>query len=284
MLRSIGKIFDDSFLICSLRFSWRLKVRKIETSQLVRRKCVMKKILAPPLVLVSAMFAPTLAAQTDMNSSTWEGNQSQRQFFIGLKSGHQWSLDDSYNHSNPQTNILGVYGGLKLTPSWSWDLGYQYHEKLEADAASVDIKTWLIESALRYDWYLQDNLSLYGRLGIAYWEMEKTQLAFFNSDAAGFSPIGEVGVNYVFTPNVQLSVGYQYIDAIGNSNLGKYDSYGILASLTYTFGNAPKPTIVESSHKEPPVIEELPVTGAATVISESQTAIFSLTNTTILEA
>ncbi|MEL7458645.1 hypothetical protein L4D18_07440 [Vibrio campbellii] len=57
------------------------------------------------------------------------------------------------------------------THSWSWDVGYQYHDELKADVTSVNVKTWFIESALRYDWYLQDNLSLYGQLA-AYWDME----------------------------------------------------------------------------------------------------------------
>ena len=80
--------------------------------------------------------------------------------FVGVKGGYQWALDDTYNHSNPEGTILGLYSGLQFTPSWSWDLGYQYHDELKADATSVNVKTWLIESALRYDWYLQDNLSL----------------------------------------------------------------------------------------------------------------------------
>ena len=156
------------------------------------------------------------------------------QFFVGVKGGYQWAIDESYNHSNPEDTILGLYSGLQFTPSWSWDLGYQYHDELKSDASSVNIKTWLIESALRYDWYLQDDLSVYGRLGAVYWDMEKTQLSSNKSDATGFSPLGEVGINYHFNPNVRLSMGYQYIDSIGQSNTGKYDSHGLLVSLTYT--------------------------------------------------
>lgn len=168
-------------------------------------------------------------------------------FFVGVKGGYQWALDDNYNHSNPEGTILGLYSGLQFTPSWSWDVGYQYHDELKADATSVNVKTWLIESALRYDWYLQGNLSLYGRLGAAYWDMEKTQLSSNESDATGFSPLGEVGVNYHFNPNLGLSAGYQYIDSIGKSNTGKYDSHGLLVSLAYTFGNEAQPALVKST-------------------------------------
>lgn len=69
--------------------------------------------------------------------------------------------DNSYKHLIPKGAIFGVCSGLPFPPAWSWDVGYQYHDDLKADAASVNVKTWLIESALRYDCYLQENLSLY---------------------------------------------------------------------------------------------------------------------------
>ncbi|MBD1574005.1 outer membrane beta-barrel protein [Vibrio sp. S17_S38] len=195
------------------------------------------------------------------------------QIFVGVKGGYQWALDDNYNHSNPEGIILGLYGGLQFTPSWSWDLGYQYHDELKADATSVNVKTWLIESALRYDWYLQDDLSLYGRIGAAYWDMEKTQLSSSKSDATGFSPLGEVGINYHFNPNVRLSMGYQYIDSIGKSNTGKYDSHGLLVSLTYTFGSTTQPALVETAPTS--IIEDTPVKETATAKAPPQIQAFS---------
>ena len=160
------------------------------------------------------------------------------QLFFGVKGGYQWSLDDSYHHSAPNGSIWGIYGGIQFTPSWRWDLGYQYHDDLTADVTSVTLKAWMIESALRYDWYLQDKLSLYGRLGIAYWNMEKTQPLISQLDAKGFSPLGELGVRYNFTERLNLSAGYQYIHRIGKSNTGEYDSYAALVSLDYSFGRA----------------------------------------------
>ena len=119
------------------------------------------KIMEKTVLLISLFSIPVLAATESP------------QTFVGVKSGYQLTRDESYNHSNPEGAILGLYGGLQFTPSWSWDLGYQYHDKLKADATSVNVKTWLIESALRYDWYLQYDLSLYGRIGAAYRDMEK---------------------------------------------------------------------------------------------------------------
>ena len=214
------------------------------------------------IILLTSLFTIPVLAATESP-----------QFFLGLKGGYQSALDDNYNHSNPEGTILGLYSGLQFNPSWSWDLGYQYHDKLKADATSVDVKIWLIESALRYDWYLQDNISLYGRLGAAYWDMEKTQLSLGKGDVAGFSPLGEVGVNYFFSPNMRLSTGYQYIDSIGKSNTGKYDSHGLLLSLTYTFGSATQPTLVETTPT--PIIKDASAKEAITAKTSPQVQEFS---------
>lgn len=168
------------------------------------------------------------------------------QFFVGAKGGSQWAKDDSYNHSDPSVATWGIYSGVQFTPSWRWDVGYQYHDDLKANATSVNVKTWLIESALRHDWYVQDNLSLYGRLGLAYWDMEKNQPLQDNLDATGLSPLGEVGVSYNLTPSLSLSAGYQYIDSIGKSNTGKYDSHAAMISFVYTFERKVQSTPIET--------------------------------------
>ncbi|HDI3294082.1 TPA: OmpA family protein [Vibrio cholerae] len=199
------------------------------------------------------------------------------QFFVGAKGGYQWAQDDNYNYSDPSVAIWGIYSGVQFTPSWSWDVGYQYHDDLRADVTSVNVKTWLIESALRYDWYLQDNLSLYGRLGVAYWDMEKMQPSLDKLNATDFSPLSEVGARYNFTPSLSLSAGYQYIDNIGKSNTGKYDSHAALISLAYTFGRKVQSAPIETT----PVVESTPVPETEIVNSHPQPQMWTFSEKTI---
>ncbi len=188
------------------------------------------------------------------------------QFFVGVKGGYQWVLDENHYNLDPEgTNlglISGLYGGLQLTPLWRWDLGYQYHNELKADATSANTKTWLIESALRYDWHLQNDLSLYGRFGLAYWNMEKMESFSSKNDTAGFSPLSEVGIGYNFDHDFQLSAGYQYIYNIGKGT-EKYDSQGLLVSFTYFFGGTAKPELVETAVS--PIVKDVPVKEIVTV-------------------
>lgn len=177
--------------------------------------------------------------------NAWAGDVDP-QIFIGAKGGYQWAVDETYNHSAPHGAMWGIFGGLQFSPAWSWDVGYQYHDTLKAVRTSVDVDTWFIESALRYDWYVQDALSLYGRLGAAYWDVKKREPSYDELNANGFSPLGEVGVNYHISPNLRLSAGYQFIGSIGRSNTGQYDSHGGLISFAYTFGRATPPVLVDT--------------------------------------
>ncbi|MEB5517867.1 OmpA family protein [Vibrio cholerae] len=157
--------------------------------------------------------------------------------FVGVKGGYQWGIDDAYQSSAPRAMLYGLYGGVEFIPSWRWSIGYQHHDKLDAESTGIEVKTWLLETAIRYDWYLVDDWSMYGKAGFAYWNMAKESSAAGPINVNGFSPIGELGMSYIVNPHIQLSLGYQYIDRIGKSTTGHYDSHAALFSVDYFFGS-----------------------------------------------
>ncbi|NOE11889.1 OmpA family protein [Vibrio cholerae] len=158
--------------------------------------------------------------------------------FVGIQGGYQWGIDDAYESSAPNAMLYGLYAGTQFMPSWQWGVGYQYHDKLQAEATDIDVKTWLLETAVRYDWYLADDWSLYGRAGLAYWNMAKMSPAADTINVKGFSPLGEVGMSYMLNRHFQVSLGYQYIDKIGKSSTGYYDSHSALFNFHYYFGTS----------------------------------------------
>ncbi len=186
------------------------------------------KLLALSISLAMTAM-PAMAASKDGQSFSLKP-------FVSASVGYQLGQDQAYSHNAPAGMLYQLNGGVQFSKNWRWDLGYLHHDNLHADATSVTVNTSLFESAVRYDWVLHNNLSLYGRLGLAHWNMDKTKSSLDTLKAKGFSPLGEVGVNYRLTPSVDLSLGYQYINAIGNSDTGKYDSHGVLFGLAYTFG------------------------------------------------
>ncbi len=217
-------------------------------------------------IALSGLLLPAIvvAAEKDAN---------EMQPFIGVKGGVQWADDDNYRHSDPNGIIVGVMGGLQFSRHWRWDVGYQYHEKLEAKATSVDVETWLLDTGLRYDWYVQDDLSVYGRLGVSYWNMDKSRPSASTLSATGWSPIGELGVGYDLKPNVRLSMGYQYIDGIGDSKTGEYDSHAVMLSVSYAFHGQSSPDVVIES--QPTDVVEPLVLSEESVVSPPQVYVFS---------
>ncbi|MGL4191067.1 MAG: OmpA family protein [Vibrio sp.] len=201
-------------------------------------------------LLPTVFISPTLLAE-DVNP-----------FSFRLKGGYQWAMDDKYTGSMPNDNIWGGELGWQFSPGWSFELGYQSHEQLIANNSSINIKTQLFESAIRNDWYLKNNFSLYSRLGLVYWDLDKEQSALPKMRADGFSPFGELGISYHLIENLSLSAGYQYINSIGDSSVGKYDSQSILIGLRYHFGGEGKSTteyVLSHSDDDAYDIETLPI-------------------------
>ena len=198
--------------------------------------------------------------------------------YIGLKAGYQFSQDDAYHHEaqDPSAGVLGVFAGYQFTPQWALEAGYQYHDTLHASATSVDVNTSLFEAAVRYDWYWQENASVYGRLGMGYWDMDKSAPGF-NPSATGFSPLGEIGLAYQFTPELTGSMGYQYIDDIGDETTLYYDSHSVVWSLSYAF-HSEEPSIIE-----PVTIRPVEPAVMKTWVADSATCQFEFDRFTLSE-
>lgn len=185
--------------------------------------------------------------------------------FLGLKGGYQIANDSNYHHQDPTSHLLGVFAGWQFSPEWSVDLGYQHWSTLKAKATGVEVDLSLLESALRYDWYLNSDTSLYGRAGLAYWSIDKYSPIRGELEARGYSPLVEVGVHYALSSNWSANLGYQYINNLGDSGTDYFDSHSVVVGMTYRFVNSNK-----SAHKKQvdprPVIEEVTTAKPSAVV------------------
>ncbi|MGF1900681.1 OmpA family protein [Aliivibrio sifiae] len=164
--------------------------------------------------------------------------------FLGIKGGWQIDSDNTYEHNTLDDYQWGVFGGFQFTPEWSWDVGYQSLGSVNADFSGVDVDTTIWETAVRYDWYVMHDTSIYGRAGMTVWDMKKSTSST-DINEIGYSPLIEVGVNYRLTSNLYLNAGYRYINEIGhgdgtNDTIGEYDNHAWSLGLAYHFGSAPK--------------------------------------------
>ncbi|WP_394142131.1 OmpA family protein [Vibrio chagasii] len=164
---------------------------------------------------------------------------------IGTDVGFEFANDNNYHHKNPNSTNYSIYSSLHFNRNISFDLGYRPRSELSAEVTSIDVKTSFIESALRYDLYIKDRISLYGRGGFAYWDMEKKTSNSEHFQSSGFSPLVEVGVKYNLTSNLSLNSGFQYVTSIGDDTTGQYDSGIIKLGMKYKLSTF-NPTVYQT--------------------------------------
>ncbi len=189
-----------------------------------------------------------LSALAEQNSN--ESPLSPSPYYVGIKAGIGIADDGSYSPSDPNNTISGLYGGFQFNDQWAWDIGYQYHSELESvDGVKVNTSLW--ETAIRYDYGLTQNSYLYTRLGIVYWDIDKTVPKLRSTlHEQGFSPTAELGIGYKITPQIKLNAGYQYIHKLGGSTTDYYDNHAVIVSIDYRFSSN---TSVEQPALQKPV-------------------------------
>ncbi|OCH48787.1 OmpA family protein [Aliivibrio fischeri] len=159
-------------------------------------------------------------------------------FIFGGSLGYQFVNDDSFDH-HPDNMDFNIYTGYQMNKYIIVDIGYQSYTPLKG--AQIEVENQIFESTIRSDYYLLNSpLSLYGRAGIAYWDLEK-KIATNNIKESGVSLLGEVGISYSFSPQLVASFGYQIIPSVGdNSSTGTMQSNSFLTGIMWKFGNSEK--------------------------------------------
>ncbi|MUL11502.1 OmpA family protein [Aliivibrio fischeri] len=178
-------------------------------------------------------------------------------FFVGGNLGYQLADDDNYSYSDPGAPSLGLSAGVQFNDDWRWDIGYQYSDTFVARENNIELTPMWFETALRYDWLLKEKFKAYARFGAAYWDVEKKIIGVETRSTQGISPLGEVGVSYAMTPNVDIEGGFKYINEIGDKYTGRYDNNSFVVNLNYKFINEKK--VVEKKEVKPELKPRIPV-------------------------
>lgn len=170
--------------------------------------------------------------------------------FIGGTVGYQLADDDNYEYSDPGAAAWGISTGVHFNEFWRLDLGVQFSQALEAKKNGITVKPQWLESALRYDWKLPNDYSVYTRVGVAYWDMEKEVKNRDTLSAKGVSPLVEAGVSYSISPKLSVDGGIKYIDQIGDKLTGQYDSSSFNVSFNYHFSNSSESNVIPEENVE----------------------------------
>jgi OmpA-OmpF porin, OOP family len=176
---------------------------------------------------------------------------------------NNFTVKSSNNYNEKNTGLAGrLFAGYQFDENWAAELGWARFSNTSSNTTStVKVNGTQMPSAANakgtnktdaFDLVgkgilpLQNNFSLYGKLGLAYLVERTDSSATVNKSGkklpgSSFSdrtnsifPTFGVGVAYDVTPNVVADVSWNRIQKIGSSNLNSTDFVG--AGLSYHFG------------------------------------------------
>lgn len=203
-------------------------------------------IFAGRFLCLIVLCSPTFASDSDR-----KGDYPSP--ILGVKAGYQAVTYQDRDLTRSGGGVVGAYTGLQLSPRWRWELGYQLHNRIDVDGGSAEVRALLYEASVRYDWYFQRDMSVYGRLGLTAWDVDLSGSALSEGSNEGLSPLGEAGFQYRVNRSAGFHLGYQYIDAIGRGGAARYDSFALTAGLVFHLGSVEQGSLKAGNdlqHKE----------------------------------
>ncbi|VVC76561.1 Outer membrane protein A [Aquicella siphonis] len=191
-------------------------------------------------------------SRTDMND------------LIGSAVGNNKFTVNSFNNSGKDTGLAGrLFAGYQVNSNWAGELGWSKFSTMNTKASATatdnnpggstvtanargNIKTDAVDLVAKGIYPLQNNVSVYGKVGAAY-IMSRAHASASASEAGVtvsgsgsknshkiFPTVG-VGASYDFTSNVAADLSYNRIQKVGSSsNIGSTDLVSV--GLTYYIG------------------------------------------------
>lgn len=194
-----------------------------------------------------------------------EENNPDSNAYLGARFGYshnQASCTSNYIECDKNDTAYGLFAGYEFSPMWAVELSYNDVGDTEAVYPSVSLtgKINEIDLALRRSYALYHNLDIYGKLGAAYWDA-RVEGPTTISDS-GFSPLVGGGLELTISDRWKGRLEYQYIDQIGNQQMGRANPHFIGLALIWNFPlqqqKVAAPLVVQVV-KEPAPVEKTPV-------------------------
>jgi hypothetical protein len=181
--------------------------------------------------------------------------QKDEQWYGGQKTGF-WGLNDSVGvrsslpgmfnppGSNPESlSALRQYGGYRITNAFAIE-GSQTQfgsgsSGCNGDSSASDAyhscsgSTWSLAGIATLP--LQSGLSLYGKLGLHYWQKgypDDTNSHHASDDPGGFGKVYGIGLSYGFSKSITVHAeSERYSELYGNSAVGPSAGFGLDSSV-----------------------------------------------------
>lgn len=171
--------------------------------------------------------------------------------YLGARAGYSYNenscLDISLECDESDIGY-GVFGGYNFHSRFGLELSYNDIGDSEAVYVNqtLDGKLKEIDLALVAYYPIYRNTYIYGKLGAAYWDGEVKGAGVATLSDDGVRPLVGAGLQFPLAERWSARIEYQYIDRVGNRDMGYTDPNFVGLSLIWHFSKpaasiAPKP-------------------------------------------
>ncbi len=194
-----------------------------------------KSVIRLATYLTGAAFSSAVLADTNTVNvvPTWYlGSEFGLSYFDN--GGNSGSIDSTVHRFGG-----GVFAGFYLNDYFGLETGLTYLGTASADYPrnSVTGSASLIGLAGTFRYELTPKLNAYAKVGSVVWFSDSSQSyggpSFSDS---GLAPLFASGLEYSFNNDFAMRVQYQYVDGIGNSDIGEFDSHFTSIGFSWRFG------------------------------------------------
>lgn len=207
----------------------------------------MKKTL--PLVAIAVGIAISSTANAQESAQVEQAQQPRaveykvEHPYVGVRAGWATFNDACDSHAsacNDDTLGLGIYAGYQFNQWFGLEAGYtdfgtpdaEYgSERVEADVRMIDL-SGVARHQLNQEW------SVYGRLGASYEMIDKRATWMEDRSANEWGVMAAAGVEYALSPEWSVRTELQYNDGIGNGDVEQADLFFTSVGVVYHFKDA----------------------------------------------
>ncbi len=195
------------------------------------------------------LFSDTVYAQVDKADAAqasepgeWiDTRQNNGHAYVGLRGG--WtSVEDACSSDSSECNNdtfgYGLYAGYQFTSWFALEAAVTDYGSPDASYGvnNVSADIWGSELSGVFSYDVFEHLDAYIRVGAAYQGIDKESTWDGEQTSNEWEIVSAVGLDYQLSQSLSLRGEYQFIDGIGDKNVGQADMHFVSLGLTYHFG------------------------------------------------
>jgi len=193
---------------------------------------------------------------------------------IGYSSNEKSCMDTSIKCDKDEAGY-GFFVGYDFNPRIAWELSFNDIGDSVAKYPNVNLTGELREAdlALKLSYPFYKQARIYGKLGAAYWEGKVTG-GNLTLDDSGVRPLLGAGIEFPFADHWTTRLEYQYIDQVGNNEMGHTNPHFLGLSLVWNFASRAHktpviPVVVSVPPPQPVVKEPAPIAEQRIIVDET---------------